>query len=106
MAVKIRLQRKGKKKKSIYRLVAAKSQKKRDGICIEILGTYDPRKSPVSFEIKEERIKYWISVGAQPTDTARRLLGEKGLVEKIEKNSQNQKISKKNLKEKQENKDT
>ena len=105
MAVKIRLQRKGKKKKSIYRLVAAKSQIKRDGICIEILGNYDPRKSPISFEIKEERIKYWISVGAQPTDTVKRLLGEKGLIEKTEKNSRNKKISKKSLKEQQANKE-
>jgi small subunit ribosomal protein S16 len=72
MAVKLRLARLGKKNAPMYRIVAIDSQKRRDGACIENLGTYDPRKK-VLVQFHEERVKDWISKGAIPSDTVRRL---------------------------------
>ena len=98
MAVKIRLTRKGRKKAPVYRLVAATDNAPRDGKMLEVLGQYDPLQEPVFLEVKEDRIKYWLSVGAQLTDTANRLLSSKGIVDKKEKSSSNQKIKRKDLK--------
>jgi small subunit ribosomal protein S16 len=72
--VKIRLARKGRKKRPFYRVVAADSRAPRDGRFIEILGTYNPMTSPSTVTLKRERIDYWLSVGAQPSDTVKRLL--------------------------------
>ncbi len=74
MAVRIRLARAGSKGKPFYRLVASDSRYPRDGKFLEQLGTYDPRKSPPEVKIKHDRIDYWLSVGARPTDTVRRFL--------------------------------
>ena len=98
MAVKIRLTRKGRKKKPVYRLIAATDNSPRDGKMLEVLGQYDPLQEPALVEVKEDRIKYWISVGAQLTDTANRILSSKGIVEKKEKKSANQKVARKDLK--------
>lgn len=73
--VKIRLKRFGAAKKPTYRIVVMEGSKPRDGRCIEEIGTYAPIVSQVS--LKDERVKYWLSVGAQPTDTVRRLLNKK-----------------------------
>ena len=72
--VKIRLRRMGAKKAPYYRVVVADSHFARDGRCIEEIGTYDPLADPAKIEIDMERAKYWISNGAQPTDTVRGLL--------------------------------
>jgi len=72
MAVKIRLQRIGKKKAPFGRIVATDSRKKRDGACLEDLGTYDMLTSKI-VTFNEERIKYWLSVGAQESDTVKRI---------------------------------
>lgn len=72
--VKLRLARFGAKKKPFYRVVAADSRGKRDGRFIEVLGTYDPRKDPPEVRLNAERVKYWLSVGAQPTDMVKRLI--------------------------------
>ncbi len=72
--VKIRLARFGAKKRPFYRIVAADSQGKRDGRYIELLGTYDPLKDPPEVRLNAERIKYWVSVGAQATSTVASLL--------------------------------
>ena len=72
--VKIRLRRMGAKKAPYYRLVVADSRSPRDGRCIEEIGTYDPLTEPATIKIDMERAKYWISNGAQPTDTVRGLL--------------------------------
>ena len=72
--VKIRLRRMGAKKNPFYRIVVADSHFPRDGRFIEELGTYDPAQHPSAFKIDLERAKYWISNGAQPTDTVRALL--------------------------------
>jgi small subunit ribosomal protein S16 len=69
----------GKKKKPFYRIVAADSKSPRDGRFIEMVGTYDPIATPHKVDYKEERILYWLSNGAQPTDTVRSLLRGKGL---------------------------
>ena len=72
--VKIRLRRVGAKKAPFYRVVVADSHFARDGRFIEEIGTYDPLTDPVTIKIDMERAKYWISNGAQPTDTVRGLL--------------------------------
>ena len=72
--VKIRLRRVGAKKAPFYRVVGADSHFARDGRFIEEIGTYDPLTEPATIKIDMERAKYWISNGAQPTDTVRGLL--------------------------------
>ena len=72
MSVKIRLTRMGKKKNPFYRIVVADSRDKRDGRSIEEVGTYDPLKKAV--RIDREAADKWLKVGAQPTDTVRKLL--------------------------------
>ena len=72
--VKIRLRRMGAKKAPFYRVVVADSCKARDGRFIEEIGTYDPLTEPATINIDMERANYWISNGAQPTDTVRGLL--------------------------------
>ncbi len=76
MAVKLRLQRHGSKKRPFYRLVAADSRSPRDGRYLEIIGTYDPTKEPVAVKIDEEKAKKWLSVGAQPTNTVKNLFAK------------------------------
>ena len=73
--VKIRLKRFGAAKRPCYRVVVQDSQKPRDGVCIEEIGTIQPiaqEKDQVSIDL--ERAKYWISVGAQPTDIVKKLM--------------------------------
>ena len=72
--VKIRLRRMGAKKNPFYRIVVADSLSQRDGKCIEEIGTYDPLASPSEIKVDAERAQYWISNGAQPTDTVKALL--------------------------------
>jgi small subunit ribosomal protein S16 len=81
MAVKIRLTRKGKKKQPTYRVVVADSRSPRDGRYIEQIGRYDPRQEPSLVEIDNDRAKYWIDNGAQPSDAVHKLLVISGLLE-------------------------
>lgn len=76
--VKIRLHRVGAKKAPFYRVVVADSRCPRDGRFIEEIGTYDPMCEADKLKVDMERVKYWISNGAQPTDTVR------GLLKKVE----------------------
>ena len=76
--VKIRLRRMGAKKAPYYRIVVADSRNPRDGRFIEEIGLYDPMADGEKIKVDMERAKYWISNGAQPTDTVR------GLLKKIE----------------------
>jgi len=69
MAVKIRMKRIGAKNKPAFRIVVADSRSPRDGKCIEELGTYLPRQKGVNFTIDLPRAQYWLSKGAQPSDT-------------------------------------
>lgn len=72
--VKIRLRRMGAKKNPYYRIVVSDSRSPRDGRFIEEIGTYDPLSDPATIKVDSERAKYWISNGAQPTDTVKALL--------------------------------
>ena len=74
MAVKMRLRRMGQKKAPFYRIVVADSRSPRDGRFIEEIGTYDPMAEGDNIKVDLERAKYWISNGAQPTETVRGLL--------------------------------
>ena len=72
--VKIRLRRMGAKKAPFYRIVVADSRAPRDGRFIEELGTYNPSADSEKLKINMDRVQYWISNGAQPTDTVRGLM--------------------------------
>ena len=70
----------GRKKKPIWAVVAADSRAPRDGRFIEDLGRYYPLEEPARVQLKDERVKYWLKVGAQPTDTVRSLLSREGVL--------------------------
>ena len=70
----IRLARFGKKKQPFYRIVVLDKRKPRNGRTVEVVGTYDPLKNPALINLDAERVKYWLSVGAQPSDTVRSFL--------------------------------
>ncbi len=72
--VRIRMARFGAKKKPFYRIVVADQESKRDGRFIEIVGTYAPKDPTKKCELKRDRIAYWISKGAQTSDTVGQLL--------------------------------
>jgi small subunit ribosomal protein S16 len=74
MAVSIRLRREGTKNRPYYRVVVADSRSPRDGKFIEIIGTYDPKQTGQNSSFNMERTEYWISKGAQPSDTVRSLI--------------------------------
>ena len=79
MAVKIRLRRMGQKKAPFYRIVVADSRCKRDGRCIEEIGTYDPNLEPSAVTVDEEAAKKWLAAGAQPTDVVAKILKDAGI---------------------------
>ncbi len=72
--VRLRFQREGKPGQAYYRLVATEQRSRRDGRPIEILGAYNPRQEKDKLTLNEDRFKYWVSQGAQATDTVRNLL--------------------------------
>lgn len=74
MAVKIRLQRFGKKKQPVYRVVVMDGRKPRDGRYLEAIGRYEPRQHPSLIEVDNDRALDWLMKGAQPTETAQKLL--------------------------------
>ncbi len=78
MAVKLRLQRHGKKGKPFYWIVAADARSKRDGKFLEKLGTYNPNTNPAQIDLNVDGAVKWLQNGAQPTDTARAILSYKG----------------------------
>ncbi|PYI45517.1 MAG: 30S ribosomal protein S16 [Verrucomicrobia bacterium] len=74
MAVSIRLRREGAKNRPYYKVVVADSHSPRDGKFIEVIGTYDPKKPGHNSSLNVERAEFWISKGAQPSDTVRSLI--------------------------------
>ena len=82
--VKIRLRRVGSKKKPSYRLVVADARAPRDGAFINVIGHYNPLTDPETIVIDEEKALNWLRQGAQPTDTAARLLAKAGIIEESE----------------------
>ncbi len=79
MAVKMRLMRMGKKKQPVYRVIVVDGRAPRDGRYIEQIGRYDPRQEPSLVEIDNEKASAWLSKGAQPTQTVRKLLRTQGI---------------------------
>jgi small subunit ribosomal protein S16 len=78
--VKLRLRRRGRKKRPIYDIVAMDSRKRRDGEFLEVVGQYNPIGLPSKVTVDHDRAMYWLKVGAQPTDRVRHLLSTKGLI--------------------------
>jgi small subunit ribosomal protein S16 len=77
LAVKIRLTRVGARNNPIWRVVATDSRSPRDGRFLEVLGHYNPQTEPSTIELNEERVREWLSRGAQPSDTVKSLLKAK-----------------------------
>jgi small subunit ribosomal protein S16 len=85
MSISIRLSRGGAKKRPYYRIVVANSRSPRDGKYLEQIGTYNPllaKDSPERVKITEDRARYWLGVGAQPTDRVARFLDAAGIKER------------------------
>ena len=82
MATRIRLRRMGAKKAPFYRIVVADSRYPRDGRFIEQIGYYDPTKEPSVINVDQERAKYWVGTGAQPSETVKALLIKAGVMSK------------------------
>lgn len=80
MSVKIRLTRMGRRNRPFYRVVVADSRSRRDGRFIEQIGTYDPIKENNNFIVKEDRVFHWLKVGAQPSETVKRMLSKEGIM--------------------------
>ena len=78
MSVRIRLKRMGAKKRPFYRVVVADVRAPRDGRFIETLGTYNPLLNPAEVKLDAERVRLWLSRGAQPSDTVKHLLARQG----------------------------
>ncbi|MFA5103659.1 MAG: 30S ribosomal protein S16 [Candidatus Margulisiibacteriota bacterium] len=83
MSAKIRLLRLGTRGKPFYRVVVMDESSARNSKTIEILGTYDPRKEPASFEVSKEKVEAWLKKGALPTDTVRKYLGKAGILSPV-----------------------
>lgn len=77
--LKIRLARVGKKKAPSYRVVIADARAPRDGRYVEIVGHYNPRTEPTTFEVDADKVRDWLSKGAQPTERVEKLLTAKGI---------------------------
>ena len=82
MAVKIRLKRMGSNKKPFYRIVVADSRAPRDGRFIEEIGYYNPVSEPKQIKINDEKAQKWLGVGAQPTETVKKLLQSQEIIAK------------------------
>ena len=96
MALKIRLTRGGAKKRPFYRIVVAEATSPRDGRFIERLGSYNPMlpaDHPDRIKLFEERVKHWLSVGAQATDRVHKLLGKAGMMDPFVWNEQPKKAA-------------
>src|SRR5438045_9610580 len=78
MSVKIRMKRVGAKNDPVFRIVVADQRSPRDGKFIEEIGTYQPRKKGTNFTLDMERAKYWLSKGAQPSDTVASFIKKAG----------------------------
>lgn len=81
--LKIRLRRVGSKKQPSYRIVVAESTSPRDGKFVEVIGFYNPRTEPETIRVKEGRALYWLSVGAQPSESLARLLKKNGTLDRF-----------------------
>jgi small subunit ribosomal protein S16 len=85
MAAKIKLTRVGAKKQPTYRVVIQEERSKRDGRFIENIGYYNPRAEPATIVINQERVNYWLGVGARPTESVGQLLHIAGITDRYYK---------------------
>ncbi|HAF62058.1 MAG TPA: 30S ribosomal protein S16 [Anaerolineaceae bacterium] len=83
--VKIRLRRTGLKNQPSYRIVVAEKEAPRDGRFLEIIGNYNPRTEPFTFDVKEDRVYHWLRQGAQPSESVAQLFRTVGLTERYER---------------------
>jgi len=83
--VKIRLRRIGLRNQPSYRIVASEKESPRDGRFLEILGSYNPRTEPFTFEVAEDRIYHWLGNGAQPSESVAQLFNAVGLMDRYKK---------------------
>lgn len=83
--VRIRLRRVGLKKQPSYRIVVTDQRSPRDGSFIENIGHYNPRTQPSTEVVKEDRVLYWLSVGAQPSESVKSILKRMGVLERFER---------------------
>jgi small subunit ribosomal protein S16 len=107
MSVSIRLSRGGAKKRPYYRIVVSNSRSPRDGKYLEQVGTYNPvlaKEDENRVKLVEDRVRYWIGVGAQPTDRVARLLDKAGIKERAATNNPNKAEPGKKAKERAEDK--
>ena len=105
MAISLRLSRGGSKKRPYYRIVVADARSPRDGKFIEKIGTYNPllaKDSPERVKLDGERAKYWLGVGAQPTDRVLRFLDAAGVKERAARNNPNKAVPGEKAKERAE----
>src|SRR6201747_2522473 len=92
MAIALRLSRGGSKKRPYYRVVATDSRSPRDGKYLEQIGTYNPllaKDDESRVKLVEDRVRYWLGVGAQPTDRVARMLDKAGIKERVATNNPN-----------------
>jgi len=80
--LRIRLRRVGKKKQPSYRIVVADVRAPRDGAFVDQVGHYNPLTDPPTVVVNEDKVRHWISVGAQPSDTVSQILKKQGVLEK------------------------
>jgi len=90
--VRIRLRKVGAKGQPSYRIVAADKESPRDGRFLEILGFYNPRTSPATIKLEEDRIFDWLNNGAQPSESAHQVLKSAGLFERFDRYKQGEPI--------------
>jgi small subunit ribosomal protein S16 len=105
MSVSLRLSRGGSKKRPYYKIVVANSRAPRDGKYLEQVGTYNPllaKDDATRVRLTEDRVRYWLGVGAQPTDRVARLLDKQGIKERAPTNNPNQGVPGKKSKERAE----
>ena len=84
MAVKLRLRRLGRKKRPFYRIIATDSRAPRDGRFIEEIGHYNPLTHPETVSVQEDRVFYWLGVGATPSKTVKNILSRQGIILKFD----------------------
>ena len=92
--VRIRLRRMGLRHQPYYRIVVADRESPRDGRFLEVVGTYNPRTEPSTILVKEERVYYWMSHGAQPSESVTRLFTQIGLKDRYERLKKGEKAEK------------
>lgn len=84
MAAKIKLQRKGTKKKPVFRVIVQDESSPTKGMAIDILGSYEPRKEPTALVVDKEKAAAWLKKGAEPTEKVRILFGKAGIMAPVD----------------------